>query len=173
MHINSYFSETLIKNYSYSLSYSYVEKSFKSISQEVSNNMKLTCVPPSKCLVHWDEKTTTTLDGSNKKKRMAILPSGIEGTKLLGVPCIGIKLKRKFGTTTSSVIKNAFDSWNCTDNVFGMVFDTKYSNTGVNSGACVLLQKVLQINILWLTFCHHVCEVVLSHVWKSLDIETS
>ena len=54
-----------------------------------------------------------------------------------------------------------------------MVFDTTNSNTGVNNGACVLLQKILQRNVLWLACRHHVCEVVLSHVWKSLDIERS
>ena len=88
------------------------------------------------------------------------------------MPSVGKELKGKFGTTASSAIKNELDSWGCINNVFGMVFDTTNSNTGVKNGACVLLQKWLQRNVLWLACRHHVCEVVLSHVWSSLNIET-
>ena len=82
-------------------------------------------------------------------------------------------MRGKFGKTASSAIKKELGSWSCTDNVYGMVFDTTNSNTGKNNGACVLLQKVLERKVLWLACRHHVCEVVLTHVWSSLHNETS
>ena len=54
--------------------------------------MKESCVPPFKSLVHWDNKTTETLDSANYKIRLTILVSGNKKLKLLGVPSIGTKL---------------------------------------------------------------------------------
>ena len=53
----SYFLETLIKvgardPAAYNLSYSYVDKSLRNVSQKVSKKIKLPWVPPSKFLVH-------------------------------------------------------------------------------------------------------------------------
>ena len=73
----------------YNQSYSYADKRLRSIRKKVSNNIKATWVPPPICLVHWDEKITTTLDGCDKEKRMVLVVSCIEETKLLGVPSIG------------------------------------------------------------------------------------
>ena len=157
----------------YNLSYSYIDKSFRNFSQQVSESIKQDWVPPSKCLVHWDEKITKCLDGSDNEKRMAITVSGIKEVKLLGVPSLGSNLRGKFGATASGAIKKELDSWNCTKNIYGMVFDTTNSNTGRINGACVQLQKVLNRNVLWLACRHHVCEVILSNVWKSLKIEIS
>lgn len=53
-----------------------------------------------------------------------------------------------------------------------MVFDTTTSNTGKHNGNC-LLKKVLKRKVLKLSCCHHICEVVFTHVWRSLDIKIS
>ena len=102
---------------------------------------------------------------------MAILVSGIEKTKLVRVSSIGKELKGMLGTAASSATKNELDNGGCTNNIFGMVFDTTNSNSGVKSGACVLLQKLLQRNVLWLVCRHHICEGVLSHMWSTLKID--
>ena len=43
--------------------------------------MKESCVPPFKSLVHWDNKTTETLDSANYKIRLTILVSGNKKTE--------------------------------------------------------------------------------------------
>ena len=79
---------------------------------------------------------------------MATVVSCIEGTNLLGLPIISTELKGKFRTTASSSINNELESWSCTDTVYGVVFDTTNSNTGIHNGTCVLLQKVLERKVL-------------------------
>ena len=98
----------------YNLSYSYIDKSFRNFSQQVSETIKQDWVPPSKCLVHWDEKITKCLDGSDNEKRMAITVSGIKEVKLLGVLSLRSNLRGKFGATASGAMKKELDSWNCT-----------------------------------------------------------
>ena len=50
---------------------------------------------------------------------MAILFSGIEKNKLVGVSSIGKELKGKFGTAASSATKNELDNGGCTNNILG------------------------------------------------------
>ncbi len=61
----------------------------------------------------------------------------------------------------------------CEDNICGMVFDTTSSNTGAHTAACVSLQTLLNRILLWFACRHHVGEVILTHVWEALKIETS
>ena len=118
----------------------------------------------SKCLAHWDDKITKPLDGGK--------------IKLLGVPSIVTKFKGKYVTTASSTIKKELYNLKCTHKVFRMVFDTSVSNMKIcNTGEKVVLvfflQEMWHINILWFTCSHHVGEVILSHVWDSLEIQPS
>ena len=62
-------------------SYSDEDKTLRNVSVEVSQKIEF-WVPPSKCLVHWDDNTTKSLDDGK--------------IKLLGVPSIGTKLKEKY-----------------------------------------------------------------------------
>jgi hypothetical protein len=63
--------------------------------------------------------------------------------------------------------------WGCTDNIFGMVFDTTSSNTGHKTAACIAIQRDLDRHLLWFACRHHVGEVILDHVWNALAIEVS
>ena len=71
--------------YNYIRSYSYVDRSLRNSSDEVSQNIKESWVPPFRCLVHWDCKTTNTLDGGDQKKQMVVSVSGVKEIKLLGM----------------------------------------------------------------------------------------
>ena len=42
---------------------SWVDKSFRNVSQDLSINKKPALVPPSKCIVHWDENKQNHFDG--------------------------------------------------------------------------------------------------------------
>ena len=50
--------------------------------------------------------------------------------------------------------------------IVGMCFDTTYSNTGPHKGACALLEKLLNRELLPLSCRHHTSEVIVSNVFK-------
>lgn len=54
-----------------------------------------------------------------------------------------------------------------------MVFDTTSSNTGHVSAACIKIQERLKRALLWSGCRHHIGEVILTHVFKDLQIEVS
>jgi len=58
-------------------------------------------------------------------------------------------------------------------NIVLVVFDTTKSNTGKHAGAIVHLQFLLNKAVLWVACRHHMAEVILTHIFTGLDIETS
>ena len=52
-------------------------------------------------------------------------------------------------------------------------FDTTSSNTGINSGSCVLLQQLLNRQLLWLACRHHIPELILKAAFQSLFGKTT
>ena len=84
-------------------------------------------------VVHWDGKLMATLDSKEMDDRLPVLVSGINGTKLLGVPPLPRSTKKagmKQGDVVSAATKNLLVDWSCDQNIIGMVFDTTSSNTG-------------------------------------------
>ena len=82
---------------------------------------------------------------------MAVLLTSSEdsSTKLLGVP----KLLSGTGKETANAVIALLESWDIgTDTVTA-------SNTGHYSGACVLLENLLERPLLWLACRHHIFEV--------------
>ena len=49
-----------------------------------------------------------------------------------------------------------------------MSFDTTAANTGRFSGACILLEAILDRSLLWIACRHRMLEVVLSQVFKAI-----
>ena len=63
--------------------------------------------------------------------------------------------------------------WNIAEQVRGLVFDTTASNTGINTGACTLIEKALGRELVWVACRHHIMEVVLSTVFKAVMGDTT
>lgn len=118
------------------LSYSFVYTSLKTETENLSMKIQSNWRPPKKALLHWDDKIMETLDGSSNEKRLPVLISGCEESKLLGVPTIGKNLKGIYGKTVADAVSKLIHKWKCQNEVIGVVFDTTSSNTGVNKGAC-------------------------------------
>ena len=93
--------------------------------------------------------------------------------KLLGVPCYEPGTDRKSGDLVSEATATLLDSWNCKGSIVNMVFDTTASNTGHISDACIKIQESCDKALLLSGCRHHVGEVILTHVFKDLDIEVS
>ena len=139
------------------------------IQEQIKDNWR----PPQRSCLHWDGKLMDTLDGRNKEERLPILLSGVGGIKLLGVPAIGHKSSDKMGKLISESCVSLLEDWKCADTVCGMVFDTTSSNTGALTAGCISVQNTLDRRLLWLACRHHVGEVILTHVWDALNVETS
>ena len=155
-----------------SLSYTTTERYKLETIQKISEKIAENWVPPSIANIHWDGKLVDTADKTNKVERLPILLSGIGGIKLLGVPAIPYKLSsagEKIAQASLELIK----IWDCAKSLRGMVFDTTSSNTGAQTAASVSLQNALSKPLLWFACRHHIGEIILTHVWAVLNIETS
>ena len=127
-------------NTSYSYAYNKACKVKKKLS---SDNIKENWTEPAKCIVHHDGKLMEALDKSCKEERFPIVVSGDFGIKLLGIPTLGHDLKGRYGSTAAAEVINKLDKWKCKDSVFGMVFDTPYSNIGHLTRAYISIERSL------------------------------
>jgi len=100
---------------------------------------------------------------------VAILVSGNESEKLLGVPKIG----QGTGEQLANMAYMSLLEWKIMDQIVGISFDTTAANTGRLNGACTLLELKMQKKLLWLACRHHVLEVVCGDVFKALFGATS
>ena len=83
---------------------------------------------------------------------------------LLGTPHISSGT----GKDHANVCIELLYKWNIAEQVRGLVFDTTASNTGINTGACTLIEKAFGRELVWVACRHHIMEVVLSSVFKAV-----
>ena len=155
------------------LSYTSTERYKVETVTKIYEDIQENWTPSNVSLIHWDGKLMDTLDGSMKSERLPVLLSGENGIKLLGVPEIPTKSAEGMGKHISQSSLSLLEEWKCKSSVKGMVFDTTSANTGAQTAGCISMQHVLNRPLLWIACRHHVGEVVLSHVWDALKIETS
>jgi hypothetical protein len=113
-------------------------------------------------VIHWDGKLLPDLTNVEKVDRLPVLVSGKEVSKLLTVA----KLSSGAGESQASAVYEALNDWNIADMVRAMCFDTTASNTGHNTGACVLLERKLGRELMYLACRHHIMEVVIGKVFQ-------
>ena len=88
-------------------------------------------------LLHWDGKLLPDIAGGFEL--VAILVTGGQTGQLLAVP----KISRGTGKEQSRACIQTLDDWQLKALVHGLVFDTTASNTGLNLGACTLIEKAV------------------------------
>jgi len=114
--------------------------------------------------IHWDEKLLKEKGDFSPTEHIAVLSSHRNGTKLLGTT----SLEAGTGRNQAEAIKGILNNWNLEQQCIALCFDTTASNTGKFNGACILLEALLDHPLLWTACRHHVHEVILSQVFKSL-----
>jgi hypothetical protein len=121
-------------------------------------------------IIHLDGKLLPAISGGPEKEdRVAIVVSGKEVEKLLAIP----KVAQGTGDLVAQAAATAINDWKLTDEIVGISFDTTASNTGHLNGACVLLEKKLEKNLLWLACRHQIHEVLVGDVFKAIFGPTS
>lgn len=131
-------------------------KNRKAVAESLKSEFK----PNSPLTIHWDGKLIEDITGHKTVDRLPILVSGHGVDQLLAVP----KLERGTSEACASAVYEAINSWNLTDKVKCLCFDTTAVNTGLKSGVCVLLERKMDKNMLWLACRHHTMEIMLSAV---------
>ena len=97
-------------------------------------------------VVHWDTKPLPEITERVKIDRLLVLISFQGRTQLLGVP----KLEAGTGKSQADAIFDNLNEWGITDKVQAMCSDTAASNTGRISGACILLEQLMDRDLLYL-----------------------
>src|SRR6218665_1372303 len=107
----------------------------------VASEIRTTFTVDSPVLLHWDGKLLPDISGSKEVvDRVAILVTSGHLEQLLAVPKIGCGT----GQQQCDACLCALDDWQLRSKVLGLVFDTTSSNTGLNLGACTLIEKALK-----------------------------
>jgi len=75
------------------------------------------------------------------------------------------KLHTGTALMTASTIVEAVDEWQIRDNIEGLCFDTRSTNTGVKRGMRVFLEQEFGIQLLHLECRHHVANRPTKSFW--------
>ena len=126
------------------MSYSCAERARRSIGGKIAKSVKELWMPPKVASLHWDSKKMKSLTNQYvTEERMAVLVGDSTDVKLLGTPHYPTGSDRRAGEIISEHTMELVSSWNCTENIVNMVFDTTSSNTGHVSAACIAIQNDL------------------------------
>lgn len=138
-----------------------ISRKRKEARRQYADSIVGTFQPQCPLVVHWDGKILPNIFGSGKVDRLPVLVSGDGNEKLLGVP----KLTAGTGENEADAVHSLLEKWNITESVQAMSFDTTSVNTGINKGACILLERMIGRELLWLACRHHMLEIILSKVF--------
>lgn len=91
-----------------------------------------------------------------------LITSSEDFEKLLGVP----KIERGMGEAQAAICITTINQRALRSKIHGLVFDTTASNTGLHSGACILIEVALGRELVWIPCRHHVLELLLSAAFR-------
>lgn len=113
-------------------------------------------------VLHWDGKLMGDLTSDEKVDRLPIIVSGSATEQLLCIP----KLPSGTGQAMADALIETVIDWDIKDRIKALSFDTTSSNTGIKSGACVLIEKLLEHKVLYLACRYHIHEILLEEAFS-------
>ena len=117
---------------------------------------------------HWDGKLLPDIAGKGHQKlvhHLTILVSDTNNNEqLLNVP----KLFNGTGRAIAIAVVESLKKWSIETKVKALSFDTTATNSGIKSGAAVLIEKELTQNMLHLACRHYIHEILLGDVFTLL-----
>lgn len=147
------------------LSRSTIRRSRMAIRKEAAEADKDSFNVECPLLLHWDGKMLLDIAGAKETvDRIAVVVTGNGTEKLLAVPKIG----KGTGSEQAAACIAVLDEWEIRDAVHGLVFDTTASNTGIHTGTCVIIEKILGRELVNIGCRHHILEVILGSVFTAL-----
>lgn len=131
---------------------------------EMYDDIKSSFSPDSLLTIHWDEKKLRNSDDTKNVEKMVVAVSCGKSTKLLDVR----ELPDGKGKSKATAMVEILNDWDISSNVKFMCFDTTSTNTGKNKGACKVLQKMLEEDLIPLACRHHILELVIGAVFHEM-----
>ncbi|GBM66065.1 hypothetical protein AVEN_207160-1 [Araneus ventricosus] len=113
--------------------------------------------------VHWDGKLLPAITRNKKVDRLPVIISANGQEHLLGVP----QLASCSGDNMAAAIYNLLAETKLLDTVQALCCDTTLSNTGRIKGACVLLERKLGKDLIYLPCRHPIYELVLKSAFEA------
>jgi hypothetical protein len=108
-------------------------------------------------VIHWDGKMLPALTGKEIIDRLPVILSDGDFTQILKIPA----LEDGTGESQAEAVHETLCEWNLREVVVACCFDTTATNTGPKKGACNLLEKKLQRDLMYLACRHHIYEIML------------
>ncbi|XP_044594332.1 uncharacterized protein LOC123271871 isoform X1 [Cotesia glomerata] len=116
-----------------------------------------------KCVLHWDGKIMPDIETRQDVDRLPIVLSASGQEILLGAP----KIDSGTEENQASAIISVLSEWSIADSITALCFDTAAVNTGIHSGACVLVEQALRRELTYLPCRHHIIELVLRSAFET------
>ena len=133
-------------------------KTIKSKAKQLRENFEC----PEHIVIHWDGKIIQVMLGLTEDRVAVVLSStsGIMG-KFLASPAI----PSGTGHAQATAVHQVCQQWDLTNGkaIKGLCFDTTASNSGHQSGAAVLLERMIGYAVFYLACRHHIAELHISH----------
>lgn len=126
-------------------------------------------------VVHWDGKrlkdyTNENSDERNQKiDRIAIVVTGLNIQKIIAIA----KTDDGSGVVVSDTVHEHLAAWTILPKIVAMCTDTTTANTGGIKGACVLFEKIIKRNLIYLACRHHMLELIIGAIFILLFGETT
>ena len=110
--------------------------------------------------MHWDGKLLPGYLRRETTDRLAIIitSNGME----LGVP----KISSSSGINQAQAVFDTLNDWSLLQNIEALCCDSTASNTGRMNGACVLLERLIDKDLLYFICRHHIYELVLRSTFE-------
>jgi hypothetical protein len=115
----------------------------------------------SSAVIHWDGKLLSSITGSEKVERLAVILTSKDKEVLLGVPII----PDGTGTEQANAVFQLLVELDLEDAVKALCCDTTAANTGYINGACTLLEQNLKKELLYFPCRHHIFEIILKGIY--------
>ncbi|CAH0555130.1 unnamed protein product [Brassicogethes aeneus] len=144
----------------FNISYSAIRRNRNKNRKRIAIGLKNKFKPNVLLTVHWDGKMLEDITGKTVVDRLPIIVSGEGVAQLLGVP----KLPNGTGKSIATAVYDATLAWEINNKVKCLGFDTTSCNTGMNIGACTLIEQKMKKDLLWLACRHHILEIMLEAV---------
>lgn len=112
-------------------------------------------------VLHWDGKLMRKLLQHKVTDRLPVLISDGNIEQLLGVP----EMENSKGLTQARAISELLDDWGVSHKIKALCCDTTASNLGPINGAAINLEQLLEREILYLPYRHHIYELIIKSVF--------
>lgn len=114
-------------------------------------------------MIHFDGKLLPEIVGrGGLVERLPILVTHNGSEQLLGIP----KIDGSHGDEIAEAVIFAILDWDLCNSVQAICCDTTSTNSGVDNGACALIEEHLGRDVMWLMCRHHISELLLKEVFQ-------